>query len=161
VLLNSVQAKGPEGLELRVFDTSDLLDETVTSKDLLTAVEASLEMIKDGSPPAQVRFHEETGLLIIRGTQEQVSAVNQIVNQIHEKVERVQMSDRAAHSSMKVQQLESLVSKYKEDMTAAQTRFSLMEQELQRTREQLSVLEQENRQLRTDIQAAVAGKAKP
>jgi hypothetical protein len=98
------QAAGPaRGREqIQVFSLTELVAPPGAGEDvgvpvdvLLTAVEAALgigagDEEADGEggsgAPAQVRFHEESGLLIVRGTGEQISLVSSLLGELRKDV---------------------------------------------------------------------------
>lgn len=52
-----------------------------------TALETALEMVSQGAPPPKLKFHEDTKLLFVHGTQDQLQAVQQVVEQLRQSAE--------------------------------------------------------------------------
>jgi chromosome segregation ATPase len=64
---------------------ADLLDENLKPEDALTAIQTALELIQGADEPAQIKFHQETGILICRGSPEQVESIQQVITQLRER----------------------------------------------------------------------------
>lgn len=75
-------------VESTVISVADVLHGEITADDLLTAVEIALEVVGKVDEPAEIKFHKETGLLIARGTGDQIAAIHEVVEQL-----RMQMRD--------------------------------------------------------------------
>jgi len=122
IIANSVQGRRI-GEQTTVASISDLLEGKLKAADLLTAVQTALEMLKNEAQPAQIRFHEETGLLIARGSDEQIAAITMVLRQIREKVERDRNRDQERqqqqNASTRAAQLEQELAKTKADLDAA------------------------------------------
>jgi hypothetical protein len=83
---------------LQVFSLRDLTEPlpgdppgaplTKPPEVVLTAVRAALDLLADRSPQPEMKFHEDSGLLIIHGTMEQIAAVHQALDQMREDVKR-------------------------------------------------------------------------
>lgn len=69
--------------ETRTWSVREHLDRGLAADDLLSAVQAMLE-VEPGA--ADVRFHEPTALLIIRGTEAQLNLVNDGLGQMRAEV---------------------------------------------------------------------------
>lgn len=94
IIANSVQGRRA-GEQTTVASISDLLEGKLKAADLLTAVQTALEMLKNEAQPAQIRFHEETGLLIARGSDDQISAITMVLQQVRERAGRDRVRDDA------------------------------------------------------------------
>lgn len=68
-----------------VTSLRDLLASGVKAETVLTAVETAMRMDPAAAHEASVKFHEETSLLIMRGTQEQIHAAQQVIEQLSER----------------------------------------------------------------------------
>ncbi len=73
--------------EVKVWSVLDLIGDELagdkmSAKEVLTAVETAVELLIEHNQPAQVRFHESTGLLIARGTSSQLHAIGQVVSEL-------------------------------------------------------------------------------
>jgi hypothetical protein len=72
----------------QVWTVADLLAAEMKPEDVLSAVETAMGLLaEDGFEPAQIRFHEATGLLVARGHEEQINAIDEIVDRLRETVE--------------------------------------------------------------------------
>lgn len=89
---------------MSVLEVNQMLEAGVKADDLLTAVETSLAMLKNEYDPADVRFHEQTGLLIARGHPEQINTIRSVVDQLSERAKRDHHVKQAADDA---QQLEN------------------------------------------------------
>ena len=65
----------------KVWTVSSLLGGDLTSRKLLSAVETALEVV-GSEPKPDVRFHEDTGLLIARGNEPQIVAIADVIEQL-------------------------------------------------------------------------------
>ena len=70
---------------------------TKTPEVVLTAVRAALDLTGDRADAAEMKYHEDSGLLIIHGNNEQVGAVSQT---LHEMELDVRNRRDAARSNM-------------------------------------------------------------
>lgn len=69
-----------------VWSVSSLLDHDISSQALLSAVEMALDVI-DSDTPLDVRFHEDTGLLIAMGDLGQMETIDRVLDQLREGVD--------------------------------------------------------------------------
>ena len=83
-----VVRKGRTGTETHVWTVADLLAQGAAPEAVLTAVETALALYAEDHEPAQVRFHDETGLLIARGDPWQVEVIDDVVDGIREGRQR-------------------------------------------------------------------------
>lgn len=83
-----VRRRGPAAAESGVWTVADLLASDVPPEAVLTAVETALELFADNRARAEVRFHEETGLLIARGDPLQMEAIDDVVDRLREGLDR-------------------------------------------------------------------------
>jgi hypothetical protein len=77
-------------VESTVISVADVLQGQMTADDLLTAVKIAVDVVGMADEPADIKFHKETGLLIARGSADQVSAIHQVVEQLREQLQRSQ-----------------------------------------------------------------------
>jgi hypothetical protein len=66
----------------KVWTVSSLLGGDLTSRKLLSAVETALEVV-GSEPKPDVRFHEDTGLVIARGNESQIDAIAAVIDQLN------------------------------------------------------------------------------
>lgn len=118
---------------MSVLEVNQMLESGIKAEDLLTAVEASLAMLKNEFEPADVRFHEQTGLLIVRGHPEQTNAVQSVVDQLSKRSKR---DDAAKQAATDATHFQALKENFAECQQASdQLKFQL--QASDRRREQL------------------------
>lgn len=92
--------------DISVWGLSSIVALGMSSDRAIGAVEIALAMVGDG---AEVRFHEPTALLIVRGTREQISVVHQIVGTLGDQAQRLADQKRAIEEtigSLRIQILE-------------------------------------------------------
>ncbi len=87
----------PPAKSTNVWTVANLLGGDLTSRRLLSAVETALEVV-GGEPKPDVRFHEDTGLVIARGSGEQIAAIDEVIDQLTNALkERQDAEARAAN----------------------------------------------------------------
>jgi hypothetical protein len=107
----------------RIWSLQQVIAHGYTASDVLTAVEISLEMIENTQSPADVRFHEDTALLIVRGHPSQLDAINALVSQLtvsparHERDE--QARSRLEQTQLKLVEAQADAARFHEKATAA------------------------------------------
>ncbi len=69
----------------QVWTVSNLLTNGITSEAVLAAVEMALEVV-GSKTEMDIRFHEDTGLLIAHGDQEQLEVINEVLKRLNESV---------------------------------------------------------------------------
>jgi hypothetical protein len=89
ITANRIDRKSGGPTEVHVWTVADLLIKGLTAEEILTAVETAIELYGGKSPAAQIRFHEATGLLVGSGTGDQLAAIDRVVRELREGVERV------------------------------------------------------------------------
>jgi hypothetical protein len=78
-----------------VWTVARLLGEDLTSRKLLSAVETAVE-VAGPEPRPDVRFHEESGLLIARGDDAQIDAIAAVIEQLNTALAQRQADQVAA-----------------------------------------------------------------
>lgn len=68
----------------RIWSIASLQTHEVTADDMLTAVQAALDLIGKDEAPAQLRLHDSTGLLIARGTPEQLDTIGEVLDRLEQ-----------------------------------------------------------------------------
>ena len=86
----------PSETSVHVWTVANLLSENLPPDAVLTAVETAVELVTDLRQPAEIRFHEATGLIIARGSRQQLEAVDYVVRQVEEGIERRRAASREA-----------------------------------------------------------------
>ncbi|MHC4414187.1 MAG: hypothetical protein ACYS0G_02765 [Planctomycetota bacterium] len=74
------------GSRAHVWTVADLLENGIGAEAVLSAVEMALEVVGSGTEP-DVRFHEDTGLLIARGDEGQMEAIDEVVDRLGQTVQ--------------------------------------------------------------------------
>ncbi len=69
-----------------VWTLAVVLESGVGSEAVLSAIQLALEVL-GSSTPADVRFHEETALLIARGDADQLESIDEVLDRLHEALE--------------------------------------------------------------------------
>lgn len=67
-----------------VISVADLIgkESSISAEDILSAVEAAMELTKGILTPPDIKFHKPTGLIIARGHPEQMSTIEAVVDQL-------------------------------------------------------------------------------
>lgn len=77
---------------------------------VLSAMENAAEISKgSSSSPAQIRFHEDSGLVFVRGTKAEIATVRETVNNLHSDIDR----RRQVFSTSGTRKLETAIAKAK------------------------------------------------
>ncbi|HUU82429.1 MAG TPA: hypothetical protein VM243_02890 [Phycisphaerae bacterium] len=162
----TVVRKGRTGTETHVWTVADLLAEGVGPEAVLTAVETALALYAEDHEPAQVRFHEETGLLIARGDPWQVEVIDDVVDGVREGRQRQRESDMQKRKSEADTETQQRVTELEEQLHARDLetermvmRLQAIEEERDRLQNQQSELLQQVRQ-QQDIIRALQAEAK-
>ena len=135
-----------------VMDISGLLEGQTKPADVLTAIETALQMLQGEYQPAQIKFHEATGLLIARGHPEQIGTIQRVVQQLNEKNARLRRraeeADNAKADASKVTELAGQLEQSRRQMddfarqgAEWKTKFDVMQAELERARNELQARE--------------------
>ena len=74
----------------RVWAIGPILNSGAKANDVLTAVQTALDLLGKQYAPAQLKFHEATGLIIARGSSEQMESIEQVVRQLSGGAEGLQ-----------------------------------------------------------------------
>ena len=114
----------------------DLFD----SDDVLAAVETALDVLESTSEPI-IRFHKETGLLIARGDGNQLSAIENVLEQLAQSQHEM--------SRKPMQELQKKSEAAQEELTNANARVADLTAEWDRARD-------EARQFRVELEAQMA-----
>ncbi len=83
-----------------VISVSDLFQEDgFTHEDMATAIETAMSISSDIYDEPDVRFHEETGLIIARGHPDQMATIEQVIDQLREGIIRRQQQQALANNA--------------------------------------------------------------
>lgn len=150
----SVVADGvTQPTQIKVYSVADLLSGDLSSDDLMTAIETAMDLLSDSHAPAEVRFHPETGILIVRGDPDQTEAVKDVIGQLFDGVQRKRRESRqqddyhnaqneARKQADRANALEAQLNDARSAAAELEARFALTQQELERVRDQLTATEQ-------------------
>lgn len=64
------------------WSIADLLHGGLKPEEILTAIETVIELTPGGDNEPQIRFHEATGLIMVRGTTEHLSAIDDALDEM-------------------------------------------------------------------------------
>ncbi len=90
-----------------VVSIADIVGEHLGAEDVLSAVAAALDMLPDSVQPPVLRYHQETRLLIARGTGEQLEVINDVI------VAARQSKELAGYDRVQVAEAESELMQWK------------------------------------------------
>lgn len=150
----------PGQMQTSVISMADVLGESLKAADALTAIQTALELIGAESEPAQIKFHEETGLLIARGTPEQIETIRQVNSQLRERAGTLEMRAQNAQAAQQQSQYSALSAAARRDAEAAQnetvqwrTKYDVLQQAMAQLQKQNADLEMELRTIRAEAEA--------
>jgi hypothetical protein len=129
-----------------VWTVADILGSNMPAEDVLTTVETALMLFGDQYDPAQIRFHEETQLLIARGHPEQMELIDRVIDELRETVayQRNQArreqnersaSERAGKLKVELDAANANAAGLERKLIEARTRNDVLQQELQRAQD--------------------------
>jgi hypothetical protein len=132
--VNFYPREGPAGAGrfLEVFSIQSIIEgEGATPEVLLTAVETALKLEGDGASRAEVKFHKDSGLLLVRGTKQDVRAVEQVVERVRHDMDRrskdsarsrqidIQRQAEARHARIRVEMADAELKRAERDFEEA------------------------------------------
>jgi hypothetical protein len=158
-----------------VIAVGHVLAGEVDAESLLTAIETGLSLFGEQYQRPEMRFHEPTGLIIARGHPQQVSMINDVVNQIYENIkssqERRLREQSMIDAEQKISALEAELSDTVSELTAyrveikeVQTQADVIERQLHQSLEGLAARDREVVTLQTqlaDARARLDGRKEP
>lgn len=83
----------------QVWSVAGILASGMKSDDVLSAIETALQMISKDVPGAQIRFHQSTGLLIVRGSHEQLESIQQVLTMLEVAISERQYAENPASNA--------------------------------------------------------------
>ena len=123
-----------------VITVQDLfIEDGFTHEDLATAIETAMAISTGNLDEPEIRFHEETGLIIARGHPEQMDTIGQVIEQLREGIMREQNKQAAVRHAEKqdtIRQLELAI--HKRDLMIEE-----LEQEISRLNREIDEMEKE------------------
>lgn len=128
--------ESPRVQKSMVFSVAEILNQDVKAEDLLTAVQTALELLGDDYEPAQIKFHEATGLIIARGHPNQMQDVYEVLDrltgQARDKLAAKQVREQRAAEVR--QGLDQELRHITMELTTCKTRNDVLEEEMARLR---------------------------
>lgn len=119
--LLDAEPKDPEGVAV-----------TLTAETVLSAVEGAVSMAEAESVPlATIKFHKESGLLFIRGTERQIGAVRSSINLLQSDVQR----RRVVFDDSSARRMEADIAKNQIEIDYLQERAKMMETDVARAKQ--------------------------
>lgn len=101
-VITSAPESRQRAARVEIFDIRDLARSRPQLDGILTAIDTALRM-EGAGPPPEVKFHEDSGLLITRATPEQLDSVRQVIGRL------LSGSHNAARERQDIQRRESVM----------------------------------------------------
>jgi hypothetical protein len=101
-------ASGEPAQHVEVFDIRDLARGGTKVETVLTAVETAIRM-EGANPEPQVKFHEDSGLLILRATNEQIDSARQVVGHMTDAARGAARQDAARERQKQIAEVNNAV----------------------------------------------------
>lgn len=124
---------------------------SLPSGDVLKAVETAVEAVGDraNSKPAELAFHRESGLLVVKGTDRQITVAKNVIQSLGQDVRRLRESRAIAEDKRKNDVGEAEVLKIRENeiLKVLDERHKEIERERARTNEVRKELDEAMRQV--------------
>jgi len=150
------------GESAAVLSIKDVLNADYSADDVLTAIESAVGLIEGAQRAAEIRFHEQTGLLIARGTGEQMAAMHEVIDQLREGIERARHEEDSqqviTRLRSEIKELRGAIQNHEaerhelmQQLTEARTRAELMQQQYQQTQERVHDYERRVAELRQEL----------
>lgn len=163
-LYTVVAERHAEAATTQVYSVSEMLDGKVSSDDMLTAIETTLDMLAGTYAEAQIRFHPETGILIVRGHPEQVDAVQDVVRELMKSSERrraeanreqalKQTEADLAKQVTRAMDLQEKLDQIRLQAVEWESRYAVLQKEFDNCQRKLAEREHENMNLTQQIRA--------
>ncbi|MFI4897043.1 MAG: hypothetical protein ACIARR_04375 [Phycisphaerales bacterium JB059] len=162
-LMNSDPFKGVRAgpsPKIEIYSIQNAVRNDTDVQNLLTAIDTALSLNEDDRV-AEVKYHAETALLIVRATPNQISTIERVIDQFRDS-SRSKESERA-HQSMRLATLAAELVELRAAKLRAEADLYLNVQELERMKEsqssspaQLAEAEVRIHQAEAELQAADA-----
>ena len=117
-------------------------------EDVLTAVETALDMFEEVGKPAEVRFHRETGLLMLHAHPDQIEAVDDVITALTAALRSGKPAERAQEVASLASQLDKArteVQALRNELVESETRLKLYMMEIESLRQERKEMGQEMR----------------
>jgi len=135
-----------------VWTVSDLLANDIPSTAVLSAVEMALDVV-GSETTLDVRFHEDTGLLIAMGDIGQMETIEGVLDRLQETVQQRRKEAHDAAAAGRVVELEAALREATDEINgfhATYSRLEILNADLRRMLERREIeLDEARRQLRT------------
>jgi hypothetical protein len=148
---------------VHVWNVSNLLKSEIKAEDILTAVEAALELAAEDGKQASIKFHEATGLIMARGDGGQISTIEQVVSELgqtamqHEQDLAMRRElERAAQAKTQATMLEKEVRDAHAVAAALDNERSMMARELEVVRHRNEDMLQQQQQRIFELEQVLA-----
>lgn len=117
ITANVSGSRDAKSLYNRIWSIAMLQSNQISADDMLTAIQAALDLIGEHQAPAQLRLHESTGLLIARGSVEQLGTINEAIERLEQSAairaaasqERRTLQQKIEEQSKTIEQLLSRI----------------------------------------------------
>lgn len=163
----------PTAIGAHVWTIAQILTKDITAEGVLSAVEMALEIAGSGTKP-DIRFHEDTQLIIARGDQAQLEAIEEVIvrlNDAREESRRTALQDMKAHlaevdaaraeaferlagADAAAQQASEETRAFQREMERLEVRVEELHRIVERKEHELAKARSEIRALETALQAA-------
>lgn len=114
---------------IEIFSLADTLRDEAQTRDLLHAVDLALDLDKSRQK-AEIKLHQDTMLLITRGTSEQIEAVANVIDRMRDT--RINRAQQAQVLARQISQLRTTMIERRADMEEIEIRRDLAAQQLQK-----------------------------
>lgn len=137
----------PKGPDLRsqmssIWSVVDLLGSGFSADDISTAISSALDLMLDGAEPANIRFHEETGLIMAFGSHQEIEVVSNVIDQLRVAASQRYEQERRGSASQSAQ-LNKAYQEAEEGRRDALNRLTDVTQELESWKARAQAIEQE------------------
>jgi len=138
-------------LESQVWALEPLLQlqlQPLSADDVLATIDVALPLAAEGEPEVEIRFHEETGILIARGDFRALQMVDNVLNQLEGSAHALRKADE---QSRRAQEMESAFQEVREHMEKLTVEREHLAQEAEKIHSRMRELERVMDQLRAEL----------
>jgi hypothetical protein len=128
-------------LQTSVWSVRQLLSSQIEAAHILGAIETALSLQEDLGAP-EVRFHEETGLILARAHPEQIEVIGEVIHNLQASVSPAHNND-LEQLSMRLQQTQAALEESNSRAKIAQVEALELSRENERLRTRLDLLTEE------------------
>jgi hypothetical protein len=145
-----------------VWTLQEVIGAGTGPQDILTAIETALELAELGTG-ARLRFHEETKLLIVRGSREQITIVDDVIDRLREAMHARAAAAAARESAgalgQEVGELREQLAGNVREITEWRTRAEILQSTLDELQASLRARDDEIARLSQRLRALETGAA--